>query len=91
MCVFVCVCPPGGPTNIYIQGLDSVGQLSAELRVLKEDKVSLQQQLEETRRGTSTSPAPLVLTAPSPVVITPPPILTTPPPVLIAPPPVLTS
>ncbi|XP_013856393.1 myomegalin, partial [Austrofundulus limnaeus] len=35
----------GGPTNIYIQGLDSVGQLSSEIRLLKEENLSLQAQL----------------------------------------------
>ncbi|XP_026178954.1 myomegalin isoform X3 [Mastacembelus armatus] len=35
----------GAPTNIYIQGLDSVGQLSSEIRLLKEENVSLQKQL----------------------------------------------
>lgn len=43
---------PGGPTNIYIQGLDSVGQLSSEIRRLKEEKVRLQNQLKEASRGT---------------------------------------
>lgn len=43
---------PGGPTNIYIQGLDSVGQLSSEIRLLKEEKASLQKQLKEASRGT---------------------------------------
>ncbi|XP_062419631.1 myomegalin isoform X2 [Pungitius pungitius] len=42
----------GAPTNIYIQGLDSVGQLSSELRLLKEENVSLQNQLKQaTREG----------------------------------------
>lgn len=47
---------PGGPTNIYIQGLDSVAQLSTELRYLKEEKESLQkqvEQLEQSSRGQS--------------------------------------
>lgn len=45
---------PGGPTNIYIQGLDSVAQLSTEIRYLKEEKESLQkqvEQLEQSSRG----------------------------------------
>ncbi|KAM7387802.1 hypothetical protein PAMP_024015 [Pampus punctatissimus] len=37
----------GAPTNIYIQGLDSVGQLSTEIRLLKEENVSLQNQLKQ--------------------------------------------
>ncbi|XP_069378805.1 myomegalin isoform X8 [Paralichthys olivaceus] len=37
----------GAPTNIYIQGLDSVGQLSSEIRLLKEENVSLQNQLKQ--------------------------------------------
>ncbi|XP_059197908.1 myomegalin [Centropristis striata] len=42
----------GAPTNIYIQGLDSVGQLSSEIRLLKEENVSLQNQLlQATREG----------------------------------------
>ncbi|KAJ8011611.1 hypothetical protein DPEC_G00060050 [Dallia pectoralis] len=36
----------GAPTNIYIQGLDSVSQLSNEIRVLKEENVSLQARLQ---------------------------------------------
>ena len=43
---------PGAPTNIYIQGLDSVGQLSSEIRLLKEENVSLQNQLKQASRGT---------------------------------------
>uniref|UniRef100_A0A8C1K416 Uncharacterized protein n=1 Tax=Cyprinus carpio TaxID=7962 RepID=A0A8C1K416_CYPCA len=35
----------GAPTNIYIQGLDSVTQLSNEIRVLKEENHALQTQL----------------------------------------------
>ncbi|KAM6962436.1 myomegalin [Aplochiton taeniatus] len=35
----------GAPTNIYIQGLDSLGQLSSEIRALKEDNVSLQSRI----------------------------------------------
>ncbi|KAG7514272.1 myomegalin-like isoform X2 [Solea senegalensis] len=38
----------GAPTNIYIQGLDSVGQLSSEIRLLKEENVRLQKQLKQT-------------------------------------------
>ncbi|GLD67214.1 myomegalin-like protein, partial [Lates japonicus] len=42
----------GAPTNIYIQGLDSVGQLSSEIRLLKEENASLQIQLKQaTREG----------------------------------------
>ncbi|XP_056233549.1 myomegalin isoform X3 [Seriola aureovittata] len=42
----------GAPTNIYIQGLDSVGQLSSEIRLLKEENISLQNQLKQaTREG----------------------------------------
>ncbi|XP_056269979.1 myomegalin isoform X4 [Pseudoliparis swirei] len=40
----------GAPTNIYIQGLDSVGQLSSEIRLLKEENVSLQNQFKQTTR-----------------------------------------
>ncbi|CAJ1059465.1 myomegalin isoform X4 [Xyrichtys novacula] len=40
----------GAPTNIYIQGLDSVSQLSTEIRLLKEENVSLQNQLKQTSR-----------------------------------------
>ncbi|XP_078791022.1 myomegalin isoform X20 [Oryzias latipes] len=32
----------GAPTNIYIQGLDTVTQLSNEIRVLKEENIALQ-------------------------------------------------
>ncbi|KAG7231431.1 hypothetical protein INR49_011941, partial [Caranx melampygus] len=40
------------PTNIYIQGLDSVGQLSSEIRLLKEENMSLLNQLKQvTREG----------------------------------------
>ncbi|XP_051581206.1 myomegalin-like isoform X2 [Myxocyprinus asiaticus] len=39
----------GAPTNIYIQGLDSVGKLSSEIRVLKEDNHALQNQLQQVR------------------------------------------
>ncbi|XP_073789609.1 myomegalin isoform X45 [Danio rerio] len=37
------------PTNIYIQGLDSVSQLSNEIRVLKEENHTLQNQLQQAR------------------------------------------
>ncbi|KAF3690479.1 Myomegalin Cardiomyopathy-associated protein 2 Phosphodiesterase 4D-interacting protein [Channa argus] len=40
----------GAPTNIYIQGLDSVAQLSSEIRLLKEENVSLQNQLKQLTR-----------------------------------------
>ncbi|KAI4878268.1 hypothetical protein NFI96_011785, partial [Prochilodus magdalenae] len=40
----------GAPTNIYIQGLDSVSQLSNEVRLLKEDNHALQSQLQLARR-----------------------------------------
>ncbi|XP_078114414.1 myomegalin isoform X9 [Sander vitreus] len=40
----------GAPTNIYIQGLDSAGQLSSEIRLLKEENVSLQSQLKQAAR-----------------------------------------
>ncbi|KAM4629781.1 myomegalin [Polymixia lowei] len=40
----------GAPTNIYIQGLDSVGQLSGEIRLLKEENLSLQNQLKQANR-----------------------------------------
>nr|XP_057922715.1 myomegalin isoform X8 [Doryrhamphus excisus] len=36
----------GAPTNIYIQGLDTVTQLSHEIRVLKEENLSLQSRLQ---------------------------------------------
>lgn len=49
---------PGAPTNIYIQGLDSVGQLSSELRLMKEENVSLQNQLKQATRGTVCCPLP---------------------------------
>ncbi|XP_041861960.1 myomegalin isoform X2 [Melanotaenia boesemani] len=44
----------GAPTNIYIQGLDSVSQLSSEVRFLKEENVSLQTQLKQATREGST-------------------------------------
>nr|XP_020464733.1 myomegalin-like [Monopterus albus] len=37
----------GASTNIYIQGLDSVRQLSTEIRLLKEENMSLQGQLKQ--------------------------------------------
>ncbi|XP_075342190.1 myomegalin isoform X8 [Odontesthes bonariensis] len=40
----------GAPTNIYIQGLDSVGQLSSEIRLLKEENISLHTQLQQASR-----------------------------------------
>uniref|UniRef100_A0A8C2XEL5 Myomegalin-like n=1 Tax=Cyclopterus lumpus TaxID=8103 RepID=A0A8C2XEL5_CYCLU len=40
----------GAPTNIYIQGLESVGQLSSEIRLLKEENFSLQNQLQQASR-----------------------------------------
>ncbi|XP_039671038.1 myomegalin-like isoform X7 [Perca fluviatilis] len=36
----------GAPTNIYIQGLDTVTQLSNEIRVLKEENMGLQSRLQ---------------------------------------------
>lgn len=39
----------GAPTNIYIQGLDSVNQLSNEIRVLKEENHTLQDKLQLAR------------------------------------------
>ncbi|XP_042369157.1 myomegalin [Plectropomus leopardus] len=43
----------GAPTNIYIQGLDSVSQLSSEIRLLKEENISLQNQLKQASRESS--------------------------------------
>lgn len=43
--------PGGAPTNIYIQGLDSVNQLSNEIRVLKEENHTLQDKLQLARTG----------------------------------------
>ncbi|CAL8306599.1 unnamed protein product [Lota lota] len=40
----------GAPTNIYIQGLDSLGQLSGELRLLKEENRGLQSRLQQASR-----------------------------------------
>ncbi|XP_046731991.1 myomegalin-like isoform X1 [Silurus meridionalis] len=37
------------PTNIYIQGLDTVTQLSNEIRVLKEENLNLQSRLQASR------------------------------------------
>ncbi|XP_028283911.1 myomegalin isoform X3 [Parambassis ranga] len=36
----------GAPTNIYIQGMDTVTQLSNEIRVLKEENLALQSRLQ---------------------------------------------
>ncbi|XP_068557567.1 myomegalin-like isoform X2 [Cebidichthys violaceus] len=36
----------GAPTNIYIQGLDTVSQLSNEIRVMKEENVGLKSRLQ---------------------------------------------
>ncbi|XP_055779300.1 myomegalin-like isoform X2 [Salvelinus fontinalis] len=43
----------GAPTNIYIQGLDSVSQLSSEIRALKEENLSLQARLQQASRDSS--------------------------------------
>ncbi|XP_026198735.1 myomegalin isoform X2 [Anabas testudineus] len=43
----------GAPTNIYIQGLDSAGQLSSEIRLLKEENISLQNQLKQVTTESS--------------------------------------
>ncbi|XP_042177540.1 myomegalin isoform X4 [Oncorhynchus tshawytscha] len=43
----------GAPTNIYIQGLDSVSQLSSEIRALKEENLSLQDRLQQASRDSS--------------------------------------
>uniref|UniRef100_A0A668SI60 Uncharacterized protein n=1 Tax=Oreochromis aureus TaxID=47969 RepID=A0A668SI60_OREAU len=40
----------GAPTNIYIQGLESVNQLASEIRLLKEENVSLQNQLKQVTK-----------------------------------------
>ncbi|XP_075996161.1 myomegalin-like isoform X4 [Genypterus blacodes] len=37
----------GAPTNIYIQGVDSVSELSSELRALKDQNIGLRQQLQQ--------------------------------------------
>lgn len=39
----------GAPTNIYIQGLDSFSQLSCQVGLLKEENISLQNQLKQAR------------------------------------------
>lgn len=38
--------PSGAPTNIYIQGMDSVTQLSNEIRILKQENLTLQSRLQ---------------------------------------------
>ncbi|XP_071260742.1 myomegalin-like isoform X2 [Salvelinus alpinus] len=43
----------GAPNNIYIQGLDSVSQLSSEIRALKEENLSLQARLQQASRDSS--------------------------------------
>ncbi|KAM9435242.1 myomegalin isoform 3-T3 [Clarias gariepinus] len=43
----------GAPTNIYIQGLDSVNQLSNEVQFLKEENQALQSQLQQAGRDVS--------------------------------------
>ncbi|XP_041705216.2 myomegalin isoform X1 [Coregonus clupeaformis] len=43
----------GAPTNIYIQGLDSVSQLPGEIRALKEENLSLQARLQQASRDGS--------------------------------------
>uniref|UniRef100_A0A4W5RHN8 Si:ch211-242b18.1 n=1 Tax=Hucho hucho TaxID=62062 RepID=A0A4W5RHN8_9TELE len=43
----------GASTNIYIQGLDSVSQLSSEIRALKEENLSLQARLQQASRDSS--------------------------------------
>ncbi|KAG7271993.1 hypothetical protein CRUP_001553, partial [Coryphaenoides rupestris] len=43
----------GAPTNIYIQGLDSLGQLSGEIRLLKEENHGLQSRLQLANRDGS--------------------------------------
>ncbi|XP_071005980.1 myomegalin-like isoform X5 [Oncorhynchus clarkii lewisi] len=43
----------GAPTNIYIQGLDSVSQLSSEIRALKEENLSLQDRLQQASRDSN--------------------------------------
>ncbi|XP_076873634.1 myomegalin isoform X3 [Brachyhypopomus gauderio] len=40
----------GAPTNIYIQGLDSVPQLSSEVRALKDENRALHNQLQQVNR-----------------------------------------
>ncbi|XP_078802300.1 myomegalin isoform X5 [Oryzias latipes] len=41
----------GAPTNIYIQGLDSFSQISCQVGLLKEENISLQNQLKQAREG----------------------------------------
>uniref|UniRef100_A0A3P9IL13 Si:ch211-242b18.1 n=1 Tax=Oryzias latipes TaxID=8090 RepID=A0A3P9IL13_ORYLA len=41
----------GAPTNIYIQGLDSFSQLSCQVGLLKEENISLQNQLKQATEG----------------------------------------
>ncbi|XP_014024223.2 myomegalin isoform X3 [Salmo salar] len=43
----------GATTNIYIQGMDSVSQLSSEIRALKEENLSLQARLQQASRDSS--------------------------------------
>ncbi|XP_055799834.1 myomegalin-like isoform X2 [Salvelinus fontinalis] len=43
----------GAPTNIYIQGLDSISQLSSEIRFLKVENLSLQDRLQQASRDGS--------------------------------------
>lgn len=54
ICLFVCLFYLGAPTNIYIQGLDTVTQLSNEIRVLKEENLGLQSRLQAST-GTQTT------------------------------------
>ena len=49
---FLC---PGAPTNIYIQGLDTVTQLSNEIRVLKEENLGLKSRLQASTGAISES------------------------------------
>ncbi|XP_062260294.1 myomegalin-like isoform X2 [Platichthys flesus] len=52
----------GAPTNIYIQGLDTVPQLSNEIRVLKQDNLVLQSRLQAstgTESEIQLKPSPL--------------------------------
>lgn len=46
---------PGAPTNIYIQGLDTVTQLSNEIRVLREENLGLQSRLQASTGAISES------------------------------------
>jgi regulator of replication initiation timing len=46
----------GAPTNIYIQGVDSVSQLSNEIRVLKEENLALQAHLQASSGTASHQP-----------------------------------